>query len=86
MNSFPSPEKFLFCTDRTESVEWQDLEQRQRAGDCFEIHLPLIEEIVICCYQVTKLLCSRYCFASASSARSPCHFGSQADFAISVFW
>ena len=37
-------------------------------------------------YQVTKLFFSRWSFASASSARSPCHFGSQADFAISVFW
>ena len=37
---------------------------------------------MICCYQVTKLFCSRYSFASASSARSPCHLGSLADFAI----
>ena len=37
-------------------------------------------------YQVNKLFFSRWSFASASSARNPCHFGSQADFAISVFW
>ena len=29
--SCPSPEKFLFCTDKIESIEEQDLEQRQRA-------------------------------------------------------
>ena len=44
------------------------------------------ENVVICCHQVTKLFCSKYCFASASSARSPCHLGSQAYFAISIFW
>ena len=43
----------------------------------------LVEDFVICCYQVTKLLCSRYCFASAPSARSPCHLGSHAYSAIS---
>ena len=39
VNSFPSPVKSLFCTDRIESTKWQDLEQRQRTGDCFEIHI-----------------------------------------------
>ena len=46
----------------------------------------LIEDFVICCCQVTKLFCSRYHFATASSARSHCHFGSRANFAISVSW
>ena len=40
VNSFPSPEKFLFGTDKSESIEWQDLAPRQRIGDCSEIHLP----------------------------------------------
>ena len=40
VNSFPSPEKFLFCTDKIEPIEWQDLVPRLRIGDCFEIHLP----------------------------------------------
>ena len=80
-------EVFLFCTDKLESSEWQDLVPRLRIGDCFEIHAPsLVEDFVIFCYQVTKFFCSRYCFASASSARSPCHFGSKTDFAISAFW
>ena len=42
------------------------------------------KDFVIRRYQVTKLFCPRQIFASASSARSPCHFGSQADVAISV--
>ena len=40
VNSSPSPEKFLFGTEKTESREWQDLAPRQRIGDCSEIHLP----------------------------------------------
>ena len=38
-DSFPSLVKSLFCTDRIESIEWQDLEQRQRIDDRFEIHI-----------------------------------------------
>ena len=40
VNSFPSLVKSLFCRDWIESIEWQDLEQRQRRSDCFEIHHP----------------------------------------------
>ena len=40
VNSFPSLVKSLFCTDRVESIEWQDLEQRQRTGDRSVIHHP----------------------------------------------
>ena len=36
--SFPSPEKFSFCTDEIESIEWLDLVPRQRTGDCSVIH------------------------------------------------
>ena len=43
------------------------------------------KDLVICCYQVTKICGSRYGFAFASSARSPCNFGPLADLAISVF-
>ena len=46
----------------------------------------LIEDFVISRYQVTKLLCSSYCFASESSAKSSRNCGSQAYLAISVFW
>ena len=46
----------------------------------------LVEDFVIGRYQVTKLFCTRWSFASTFSARSPCYLGSQADIAISVFW
>ena len=39
-NSFPSFEKFLFCTDKIESIEWLDLAPRLRIGDCSEIQPP----------------------------------------------
>ena len=73
----------LICTDKIESIEWQDLVPRQRTVIVPRFTL-LIEDLVISRYQVTQLFCSRYCFASASSAKSPCDCGSQADFAISV--
>ena len=40
LSSFPSREKFVFYTDKIESIEWQDLVPRQHIDDCFEIHLP----------------------------------------------
>ena len=43
------------------------------------------EDLVICCYQVTKVFSTRYGFAIASSAWGPCNFGPLTDFAISVF-
>ena len=43
------------------------------------------ENLVICCYQVTKIFCTRYGSAIASSARGPCNFGPLTDLAISVF-
>ena len=42
------------------------------------------ENLVICCYQVTKIFCSRYGSAIASSARDPCNFRPLTDLAISV--
>ena len=45
----------------------------------------IIQDFVICRYQVTKHFCSRWSFASASSARGFRYFCSQADVAISVF-
>ena len=46
----------------------------------------LIEDIVICCYQVTKIFCTRHGSANASSARGPFNFGSLADLTFLVFW
>ena len=43
------------------------------------------ENCVICCDQVTKIFCTRYGSANASSARGSCNFGPLADLAISVF-
>ena len=43
------------------------------------------ENFVVCCYQVTEVVSTRYGFAFASSARSPCNFGPLSDLAISVF-
>ena len=43
------------------------------------------ENFVIFCYQVTKIFCTRYGSANASSARRPCDFGPLTDLAISVF-
>ena len=37
---FPSHMKSLFCTDKIESIEWQDLAPRQRTGDCLRMHIP----------------------------------------------
>ena len=79
VNSFPSPEKFLFfCTEKIVFIEWPSLAPRLRITIS-------IENFVICCDQVTEVFCPRYCIASASSARSPCNLGSLADFTICVF-
>ena len=53
-NFFPSPEKFVFCTDTTGSTELLNPVPRQHICDCFEI-TALIENFVICCNQVTNL-------------------------------
>ena len=42
------------------------------------------ENFVICCYQVTKIFCTRYGSANASSLRGSCNFGPLTDLAISV--
>ena len=56
------PEKFLFCTGMSVSIEWLNPVLRPRIGDRFEIHTSFVEDFVICCHQVTKLFYSRYCF------------------------
>ena len=43
------------------------------------------ENFVICCNQITKIFCTMYGSANASSARGPCDFGPLTDLAISVF-
>ena len=39
INSFPSPEKFLFGTDKVVSIQLPSLVPRQRNDDRFEIHI-----------------------------------------------
>ena len=57
--------------------------------DCVSMIVSKLEivawDLVVCCYQVTKVHSSRYGFAIASFARSPCNFGPLTDLAISVF-
>ena len=43
------------------------------------------EDLVICCYQVTKFFSTRYSSTIAFSAWGPCNFGPFTDLAISVF-
>ena len=43
------------------------------------------ENFVIGCYQVTKIFCTKYGSAIASSARGPCDSGPLTDLAISIF-
>ena len=38
-SSFRFPEKFLFCTATTRSIEWPCPAPRLHIGDCFEIHI-----------------------------------------------
>ena len=82
MSFFLFAEKFLFCTGMIESIELPNLVLRQRIGDCSRF-TSSTENFVICCYQVTKIFCSRCGCASALSAR-PCYFCPHADVAVSV--
>ena len=43
------------------------------------------ENFVICCNHITKIFCTKYGSANASSARGPCDFCPLADLVISVF-
>ena len=55
---FPSRVRILFCTDKIESIEWQDLAPRQRTDDCFEIHIhhwELCDPLLL----ITKLFCTK---------------------------
>ena len=82
---FVFPAKFLFCTDKTvDPLGGQVLHH-----DCISVIVSrfaiFTENFVICWYQVTKIFCTKYGSAIASSARGPCNFGPFTDLAISVF-
>ena len=65
------------------SIEWPILYH-----DCVSVIVSrftiFTEDLVICCYQVTKIFSTRYSSTSAHPARSTCNLGSLAHFAISV--
>ena len=66
---------------KIESIECLNLVPRLRIGDCLEIHLPhcgLFDPLL----SITKLFCSKYCFAIVSSARSPCHLWNRCKFPV----
>ena len=66
------------------TIEWLSPAPRLHIGDCSRF-TTFTENLVICCNQITKIFCTRYGSAIASSARSPFDFGPVADLAISVF-
>ena len=75
-----------FCIAR---IRLDPLRGQVLQHDCFSMIVSRIttftENFVICCNQITKIFCTRYGSAIASSARGPCYFGRFADLAISVF-
>ena len=75
---------FCFARIRLDPVGGQVLHH-----DCTSVIVSrfaiVTEDLVICCYQVTKSFSTRYGFAIASSAWGPCNFGPFTDLAISVF-
>ena len=82
-STFVFCEKSCFYTDKTGSIEWQDLESRHRICDCYVIHTPRSE----LCDQIKAPN------FSARGRASPLHLlrgarysGPQTDVAISAFW
>ena len=72
------------------SVFWEVLVFSRLVHDCasvivFEIHSPSLRTLWSAVIKSPNFSARGYCFAKSSSARSPCHLGSQAYFAISVF-
>ena len=76
--------KFLFRTDTTGSIGWTSPAPRIISMIVSRLTI-FTENLVICCYQVTTIFCTRYGSAIASSAQGPCNFGPLTDLAISVF-
>ena len=78
------PVKFLFTRIRLDPLSGQVLHH-----DCISVIVSrfaiVTEDLVICCYQVTKFFSTKYGSTIASSTRGSCNFGPLTDFAISVF-
>ena len=83
-SSFQFLVKFLFCTDKIESIELLSLVPQLHVGDCFEIHFHRWEfcDLLLSSHQK---FCAKYDSTNTSSARNPCNFGPLTDLAISVF-
>ena len=83
-----APLRFLrsFCFAR---IRLDPLGGQVLHHDCISIIVSrftsFTENFVICCYQVTKIFCTKYGAAIASSARGPCNFGPLTYLAISTF-
>ena len=84
-SSFVFPEKFLFCTDTTESIGWPSPGPRLHIDDCFEIHNLHWELLWSAVIKSPK-------FSARGTAQpmrllhgGPCDFCPLADLAISVF-
>ena len=75
---------FVFARIRLDPLSGQILHH-----DCMSVLVSrfaiFTKNLVICCDEVTNICGSRYGFAIASSAWSPCNFGPFTDLAISVF-
>ena len=84
LGSFLFPEKFLLARIGLDPLGSQLLHH-----DCISMIVSrftiFTENFVICCNLITKIFCTSYGFATASSARVPCNFGPLTDLAISVF-
>ena len=78
-----SPRSFCFARIRLDPLGGQVLHH-----DCISVIVSrfaiVTEDLVICCYQVTKFVSTRYGLVIASSAWGPCNFGPFTDLAISV--
>ena len=75
-----------FCSAR---IRLDSLGGQVLHHDCISVIVSrfaiVVEDLVICCDQITKIFSTRYGSAIASSARSPWNFGPLTDLTISVF-
>ena len=82
VSSIPSPEGFCFARIRLDPLSSQVL-YHDSVSMIVSRFTSFIEDFVICCFQVTKVFCSRNGSANATSVRGPCNFGPLVDLAIS---
>ena len=73
-SSFLFAVKFSFYTDMIEYMELPNLVPRYSVSVIVSRFTTLTEDLLLCCYQVTDISCSRYGFTCAFPARKPCNF------------